>query len=869
MKKMKTRSLSFVLFLITILLPANIIPAYSQSSSNNLENYLVKISLSPSNVDEYNSVHSVGYVNLVNKNGMAVKALQDIAIGLESDDPSIASVPPVVTIPKDHNYAIFDIKTGDKNGETVISSLFNDKIDYKTFHVGGIDDSMPDDVSLKINLPTHNMHVNSEMPFSVFLQRTDGEIIRAPYDIEINLDYENSLLFPNSDQIIIKKGTYYAWGIINTHNEVGNGFLRATFDRLGMNVAENIEITSSLPVALRIEVFPEKISADVLRTIDVFVSLVDSDGLPAVTPEDIQLKLFSNDDKVGKKLDERMDETDVIIKKGEFGHYFKEKINLLGYEGKKIQIGASAEDLGIAVGEFEAVKSLNFNDPLAENKTLSLFVPKQMPSNTTAIIVYQISAKAAGNEDCVEPEGESEEPVCPVVDEDEKHPIELLEEGELYPVQTNENFNSDGSLNKINIISNDNSLIAIKDVGSIDSSDSYGTAIISSGERIGPVTLAATLKGVGAGTVDTEVVDVFKHVDTMIFSPTGPEKIVVDKNGYFDLFLIALDGKQRPKILDTNTKYILDPVNEVLEIKENHSFANANFLSDSFNVAEGVPIEVSAIPIGVEAEVELETDSIFDSQVSSKIEIMIPFDNLDSKAEMPYNGIVQLKDLLGNPSDASKDLRINLSLEGAKIIDIPEQVTISKGSSYATFPISSNGENGDTNILASIKGVVGSQTKISTTSNESKLKIFAEGMENPLDVGKPAELTVFVDDENAQSVPGAIIKFVTEPGVVVSPESTRTDETGSVKVDITANEGKSFSIEVLASASGYSDGKQSFDYTVNGSPDNSLQLGLPDWVIYVGIAAMVGIAAVVVVFLKKPKAAYEDEDEEYEYEDEI
>jgi hypothetical protein len=130
-------------------------------------------------------------------------------------------------------------------------------------------------------------------------------------------------------------------------------------------------------------------------------------------------------------------------------------------------------------------------------------------------------------------------------------------------------------------------------------------------------------------------------------------------------------------------------------------------------------------------------------------------------------------------------------------------------------------------------------------------------------------LTVFVDDENAQSVPGAIIKFVTEPGVEVSPESTRTDETGSVKVDVTANEGKSFSIEILASASGYSDGKQSFDYTVNGSSDNSLQLGLPDWVIYVGIAAMVGIAAVVVVFLKKPKASYEDEDEEYEYEDEI
>lgn len=866
---MKTRSLAVVLFLITILLPANIIPAYSQESSNYLENYLVEISLAPSNIDKRNSDHSVGYVNLVNKNGMAVKAPQDIAVGLESDNTSIASVPPVVTILKDHNYARFDIHTGEKNGETIISSLFNDKVDFKIFRVGGADSSMPDDISLKINLPTHNMHVNSEMPFSVFLQRSDGEIIRAPYDIKINLDYEDSLLFTNVDELIIKKGTYYSWGIINTHNQIGNGFLRASFEHLGINVAENIEITSSLPASLAINVFPKLVSADVVRTIDVFVSLLDSEGLPAVTPKDIKLKLFSDDERVGKKLDERMDGTDVAIKKGEFGYYFQEKINLWGYEGKNILVGASADDLGIALGNFSAVKSLNFDDPLAENKTLSIFVLNQMPSNTTAIMVYQISAKAPGNEDCMESEEGSGESTCPVQDDEEKHPIELLDKGALYPIQTNENFNADGLLQKVNIISNDNSLISIKDPGNIASASSYGTAIISSGERTGKVTLAATLKGVGAATNQTNVVDVFRHVDTMIFSPTGPEKIVVDKNGYFDLFLISLDGKQRPKILDANTKYILNPVNEVLEISEGHSFANANFLSDSFNVEEGIGIKVSAIPIGVKAELELEAMSEFDSQVSSRVEILIPFDNLDSKAEVPYNGIVQLKDLLGNPSDASKDLRINLSLEGAKIVDIPEQVTISKGSSYATFPISSNGENGDTNILASIKGVIGSQTKISTTSNESKLKIFAEGIENPLDVGKPAELTVFVDDENAQSVPGAIIKFVTEPGVVVSPESTRTDETGSVKVDVTANEGTSFSIEVLASASGYSDGKQSFDYTVNGSSSDALQLGLPDWVIYVGIAAMIGIAAVVVVFLKKPKASSEDEEEEYEYEDEI
>jgi hypothetical protein len=866
---MKINSL-VILFLIGILLPGNILPSFSQTSLNNLENFLVELELSPSHVDEHNSIHSVGYVNLISNNGMAVKAPQDITVGLESDDPSIASVPGSITILKDHNFAIFDIQTGDKDGETTISTLFNDKIDFKNFKVGGADDSMPDGISLKINFPTNNMHVNSEMPFSVYLQTSDGEIIRAPYDIDIGLSYEKSLLHTNTDNLIIKKGTYYAWGIINTYEEVGNGFLRASFNRLGLDTSENIKITSSLPVALKINVFPEKISADVNRNIDVFVSLVDSDGLPAVTPVDVKLELFSDEDAVGRKLDDRMKNSNVVIKTGEFGYYFREKMNLAGFEGHKIMIGVSAKDLGIATDQFEAVQPLNINNPLAENRTLSLFVLPQIPSNTTSILVYQIMAKAGGgSEDCVDQLDENGETVClPPINKKDPHPIEALGKDELYPIQANENFASEGIVDKINIISSDSSIINVEKSGKIESSYSYGTAEISSGQKNGDVTLAATVKGIGAGTITSEVIDVFKHTNTKIFSPTGPDNIVVDKNGYFDLFLIALDGKSRPKILEKDTKYILNPVNDVLEIKKNHSFASANFLSDSFNVEEGKDITVTAVPIGVEAELSLEASTSFASQISSSVEIELPFKNLDANSQVPYNGIVQLRDLLGNPSIATKDVKINLNLDGAKIVNIPDYVTISQGKSYAAFPISSNGQNGDATISANIKGVLGSDTKISTVSNEPKLKIFVEGAETPLSIGEPEKLKIFIDDENAKSVPGAIIKFVTPPGVTVTPANTRTDETGTVNVDLTANEGELISIEILASASGYSDGKQSFDYTVSGA-SNSLALGLPEWVVYVGVAAMVGIAAVIVVFLKKPKSENMDDEEDYEYEDEI
>jgi len=170
---------------------------------------------------------------------------------------------------------------------------------------------------------------------------------------------------------------------------------------------------------------------------------------------------------------------------------------------------------------------------------------------------------------------------------------------------------------------------------------------------------------------------------------------------------------------------------------------------------------------------------------------------------------------------------------------------------------------------ASIKGVIGTQTKISTTSNDPTLKIFAEGIETSLNIGEPAELTVFIDDDAANTIPGASVKFVTDAGVTISPANTRTDETGSVTVDVTVNEGELVTIEILASASGYSDAKQSFDYTVEGSSIGSFELGLPDWVLYVGVAAMIGIAAVLLVFLKKPKESNEAIDDEYEYEEDI
>jgi len=856
-----------VLIMISVLFSANVVPAMAQSTTT--QNLLVNIQLAPSHVDTKNSVLPIGYINLINAKGIAVKAPVDLLIQLESDDPEIASVPSSVTILKDHNYAKFDVTVGNIDGETNLSSLFNERINYQIFKVGGTADSLPDDIELVINLPTNNMHVNSEMPFSVFLKSGDN-VIRAPHDIVIDIDFEKSLIETDSNQLVIKKGEYYSWGILKTFENIGNAFLRVSFDRFDIDTAENIQISSSLPAGMEIIVFPKKLSALPERNLDVFVSLVDNEGNPAVTPEDVEVKLFSDEEVVGNEFDETMKEGKVVIKKGEFGYYFREHVNLNGLDGKSITVGASIENLGIAIDSFTLVESLNIDHPKAENVTLSVFSIENMPSNTTAVIMYQFNAEGSDRDDlelCLELDIECIKNNRDLIDT--QHPIDALDGDEFYPIQANENYVSKGSFSKINVVSSDHSIIRILDAGTIDSTQSFGTAIIKSGEGVGEVILAATIKGIGAGVNKTNVVDVFKHTDTKIFSPTGKNVIVLDKNGYFDLFLVALDGKQRPKILEQNSKYILSPVNEVLEIKRDQSFAYANFRSDSFSAGLDEVIDVTAVPIGVESEFALKAESDFDTQLSSIVELKLPFNSLDAQSGEPYDGIVQLKDLLDNPSTATRDLRIKLDQAEPEIVNIPEHITIEKGSSYATFPINPTGEFGDSKISASIKGVIGSETKISTKSNQIGLKIFTNSLQTPLQVGEPLKLQVFIDDENAESVAGANIKFVTDSGIAtITPKDTRTNADGGIVADLTVHSGPSVSIQIIATAEGYGEAQRTLEYDVSGSGP-SIVLGLPDWVVYVGGAAVLGIVAVLLVFLKKPKQITDEEEDEYEYEEEI
>ncbi|MCH9040992.1 MAG: hypothetical protein QQN58_01130 [Nitrosopumilus sp.] len=859
---MKIKKPIIILLSISLLFAGNLQPTSAQNLDA-LSDYSIKLAISPSHIEEGIADHHIGYIYVLSKNGVPITSSQDVSIKLISEHPEIASVPKNLILKANEEYATFDVTTGILIGETTIIATLNGKTTFQKIQVGNNDTHLPDNMTLELNLPTDEMHVNSEMPFSVYLKTFDDQVIRAPFDIDVFLDYEESLAFPDSEKLTITQGEYYAWGTLTTNDKVGNTFLRAIQNESNLDTAKSIRISSTLPTSLQIEIFPKVIPVEVDREIDIFVSVIDSDGNPTISTEDIKLKFFSNDQSsIGEKLDDTMKQVKTVIKKGEFGFYLRQELNLHNSPANNIVIGVSAEGYGIATDTFSTVgESLNIDSKKITERGVKIFALSKIPSNATTIVTYQIHAIETDDDD---PEdlitSENEENADKII-----YQIDDLEDGEFYPVLANENYYGNGYVQKLDIISGDNEKIIISDKGKIKSSYSFGTAIISSGQKSGQVLLSASIQGVGYDSVLTEVVNTLEQKEIMLFSPIGENSILFDLNGFFDVFLIAIDGNDRPKVLKSDSKYLVTPTNGLIEINKDSTFTFSRLHSDSFDVFEGETIDLTVIPIGENADLSMEITKTFITRPSSKISVILPLSNINAD-HVNNIGIAQIVDLQGNPIVPSFDVKSKIVSSEEKIIQIIDDAVIPSGISYETFPILTTGSIGQSTIFASAQGVIGTEIDLRTISSLNQLKIFTSGLGDQISVDQQIEIKLFVDDENAESVSGAYVKIITDENSLAIPDVIKTKSDGSAIFRLTAFEGPDISFEIIATAEGYAEGKDTFTVNVDTSQRmfNAIDLELPDWIIYIFIGGILMVGVVVFMFLKKSKTNLEEdwEDEE-------
>ena len=333
------------------------------------------------------------------------------------------------------------------------------------------------------------------------------------------------------------------------------------------------------------------------------------------------------------------------------------------------------------------------------------------------------------------------------------------------------------------------------------------------------------------------------------------------------MFLLALDAKERPKILQETGKYLVTPTNGIVEIDKDSTFTFTQLRSDSFDISKSEnKIILTVQPIGENADLKLEGEKTFYTHPTSKMQIFLPIEtiNADHKQNL---GIIQLVDLQGNPVIPKFDVKSKITSSKNSIVQIIDDAIIPTGSSYTTFEIKTTGSIGDTIITASAKGVNGTSLLLNTASSQPQLKIFTGGLDSEIPVDEPVEFRLFVDDENAESISGASIKIsANSEDVLITPNVVRTGSDGSAVVSLTAFKGPDVSFDIVATAEGYAKGQDSFTVNVNVPEKifDSIDLELPEWIIYIVIGGILMVGVVVFMFLRKSKTNLEEEWEEEE-----
>ena len=315
-------------------------------------------------------------------------------------------------------------------------------------------------------------------------------------------------------------------------------------------------------------------------------------------------------------------------------------------------------------------------------------------------------------------------------------------------------------------------------------------------------------------------------------------------------------------------KYLVTPTNGLVEIEKGTTFTFAQLRSDSFDVSVGeTKVDLEVDPIGENANLDLEGKTTFITQPSSKMQVMLPLTKVNANHQENL-GIVQLVDLQGNPVIPKFNVKSKITSSKDSVVQVLDDAVIPMGTSYATFPIKTTGSVGNSIIHASAKGVNGTTSIINTASSQTQLQIFTGGLSQEVKVDQPIEFRLFVDDENAESVPNASLKITTANDAIISPGEVRTGSDGSAIVSLTAFEGPNISFDIIATAEGYAEGKDSFTVNVDAPPKvfDAIDLELPEWIVYVVIGGMLMVGVVVFMFLKKSKS---DLEEEWEEEEEI
>ncbi len=156
---MKTKKPIIILLSITLLLSG--IQSASAQNLDALSDYSIKLAISPSHLESGVAEHQVGYLYVLSKYGIPITSSYDVSVSLNSDDPSIASVPEKIVLKANEEFASFPVNIGEKSGTTIITADLNGKTTFQKIRIGTDETHLPNEMGkLPVLLNSQLTHLN-------------------------------------------------------------------------------------------------------------------------------------------------------------------------------------------------------------------------------------------------------------------------------------------------------------------------------------------------------------------------------------------------------------------------------------------------------------------------------------------------------------------------------------------------------------------------------------------------------------------------------------------------------------------------------------------------------------------------------------
>jgi len=470
--------------------------------------------------------------------------------------------------------------------------------------------------------------------------------------------------------------------------------------------------SGSGPRQIRLYISPPKLPADNRTYEAAFVQLLDSTGLPARAPRDIEVALSSSDASIV------VVEGRVTVKAGET--YAIARISTT-YAAGSATITAAAPDIGSTSATITTVSVM-------PAKVAAYAIPSTLPADGRRHMALIVQLQdSSGN------------------------PVRAITGG----------FN-------VSLYSSNNTICAVDPHVIINEGESYAVAALIPG-AVGSAAITPVAPGLASVGATVRVQEPSGQKPAKIKFYTLPSRLPADGRSHKIVAIQLLDAQGRIAKAGSDLKVTLSSsdvevgaVDESVVIGAGETYAVVDFRAA---LRQGSTTIIAAAPDLQTDQVTVTTVSLLPTKIASYC--ALPFIPADGRGHRVL--VLQLQDQRGYPAPAAARIEVTLTSSNERAASVSRTVSIPANTSCILIEVRSGCVAGSTYITAQATGLTSTQVQVTTKLIDYfglKVKVSARP-----EVAKPGEtvhVSIYVSIEDMTPALGATVKVSSDAKVALA-----------------------------------------------------------------------------------------------------